>query len=46
MEHFCKLIVEHREQLLKIFDQLVDELKRELPDLGTKTAVDSRAAVL
>lgn len=43
MERFCKLIVEHSEQLLKIFHRLVDELKRALPNLGAKTAVDSKA---
>jgi len=43
MERFIKLIVKHRHQLLKIFHRLVDELKRALPDLGAKTAVDSKA---
>ena len=43
MEHFLILIVEHSKQLLKIFHRLVDELKRELPDLGVKAAVDSKA---
>jgi len=43
MERFLKLIVEHRDKLTKIFHQLVDELRQELPDLGEKTAVDSKA---
>lgn len=43
MERFLKLIVEHKEMLTDIFHTLVDELKKELPDLGVKTAVDSKA---
>ena len=43
MERFLKLIVEHSEMLTDMFHQLVDELKKELPDLGMKTAVDSKA---
>jgi hypothetical protein len=43
MERFLKLIVEHAEMLTDIFHQLIDELKRELPDWGAKTAVDSKA---
>ena len=43
MERFLKLILEHREMLTDIFHTLIDELKKELPDLGVKTAVDSKA---
>ena len=43
MGRFLMLIVEHSEQLLKIFHRLVDELKQALPNLGAKTAVDSKA---
>ena len=43
MERFLKLIVEHGEMLTDMFHQLVEELKTELPDLGEKTAVDSKA---
>jgi len=43
MEHFLKLVVDHKEMLTNIFHTLVDELKKELPDLGAKTAVDSKA---
>lgn len=43
MERFLKLIVEHRKMLTSIFHRLVDELKRELPNLGEKAAVDSKA---
>ena len=43
MERFLKLIVEHRERLTQVFHQLVDELALELPDLGRRLAVDSKA---
>jgi len=43
MERFLKLIVEHGVILTHMFHQLIDELKKELPDLGVKTAVDSKA---
>lgn len=43
MERFLKLILEHKEMLTDIFHTLVDELKKELPDLGAKTAADSKA---
>lgn len=43
MERFLKLIVEHGELLVEMFHQLVEELKVELPELGKKTAVDSKA---
>jgi hypothetical protein len=43
MERFLALVVEHRERLTAIFHQLVDELSRELPDLGRRLAVDSKA---
>ena len=35
--------ISHKEMLTDIFHSLVDELKIELPDLGEKTAVDSKA---
>jgi len=43
MERFLKLLVEHGGMLTDMFHQLIDELKKELPDLGMKTAVDSKA---
>jgi hypothetical protein len=43
MERFLKLIVDYQEMLTNIFHTLVDELKKELPELGEKTAVDSKA---
>lgn len=43
MERFLKLITDHKEMLTDIFHTLVDDLKKELPDLGIKTAVDSKA---
>lgn len=43
MERFLKLIVEHFSMLTDMFHELVDELKKELPDLGSKTAIDSKA---
>ena len=43
MERFLKLVVDHKEMLSDIFHTLVDELKKELPNLGAKTAVDSKA---
>ena len=43
MERFLKLIVQHSEMLTEMFHKLVDELKKELPELGRKTAVDSKA---
>jgi hypothetical protein len=42
MERFLKLIVDYQEMLTDIFHQLIDELKKELPDLGAKTAASSR----
>ena len=43
MERFLKLLVEYRGMLTDIFHQLIDELKIKLPELGVKTAVDSKA---
>ena len=43
MERFLALVVEHRERLTAMFHALVDELSRELPDLGRRLAVDSKA---
>jgi len=43
MERFLKLLVEHKEMLLAIFHELVDELSEALPDLGQRLAVDSKA---
>jgi hypothetical protein len=39
---FLELVINHREYLLDIFHKLIDELKRLLPDLGAKLAVDSK----
>jgi hypothetical protein len=41
--HFLALVMDHQDQLLEIFDQLIDELKRLLPGLGGNMAVDSKA---
>ena len=43
MERFLKLLVEYRGMLTAMFHQLIDELKKKLPELGVKTAVDSKA---
>lgn len=43
MERFLKLIVEHGEMVTDMFHKLIDELKKVLPGLGVKTAVDSKA---
>ena len=43
MDRFLKLLVDYNEILVQMFHTLVDELKEELPDLGVKTAVDSKA---
>ena len=40
---FLELLIEHADFLSEMFHELVDELKKELPDLGVKTAVDSKA---
>lgn len=39
---FMRVVIEHREKLLAIFDRLVNDLARELPALGAKLAVDSK----
>lgn len=41
--HFLDVVMQHQDALQEIFDALVDELMRELPDLGTTLAVDSKA---
>ena len=40
---FLERLMENEEHLLEVFHRLVDELKTHLPDLGAKTAVDSKA---
>ncbi len=35
--------MENEQEIENIFHKLVDELKKELPDLGRKLAVDSKA---
>ena len=40
---FLALVVAQGDKLRAIFDALVDELSRELPDLGRRLAVDSKA---
>ena len=40
---FLSLVVANREYITEMFHALIDELKEELPDLGEKTAVDSKA---
>ena len=40
---FLELLIDNQEQLLEMFHRLVSELKKHLPDLGEKTAVDSKA---
>jgi hypothetical protein len=41
--HFLAVVMDHQDQLLEIFDHLIDELKRLLSGLGEKLAVDSKA---
>lgn len=40
---FLELLMNAQERLRNIFDELVEQLKEELPDLGAKLAVDSKA---
>lgn len=40
---FLELLIEHRALIVELFHRLVDELKTKLPDLGEKTAADSKA---
>lgn len=40
---FLSSIVEQRDFVTEMFHELVDELKKMLPNLGVKTAVDSKA---
>jgi hypothetical protein len=39
---FLALLIEHRQWLVEMFHQLVDELAQALPDLGQRLAVDSK----
>ncbi len=39
---FLRVVIAHRGKLLAIFDRLVNDLARELPELGAKLAVDSK----
>jgi len=40
---FLESLIEHSGFLTEMFHKLVAELKKEIPDLGVKTAVDSKA---
>ncbi|RPI97343.1 MAG: DDE transposase [Spirochaetales bacterium] len=40
---FLESLIEHEVFITEMFHALVDELKKKLPDLGVKTAVDSKA---
>jgi hypothetical protein len=40
---FLELLMRHQDAVLAMFHRLVDALKEHLPDLGVKTAVDSKA---
>ena len=40
---FLELLIDNQEEILTMFHRLVDALKEHLPDLGAKTAVDSKA---
>lgn len=40
---FLELLIEHKVFIVEMFHGLIDELKKKLPDLGQKTAVDSKA---
>jgi hypothetical protein len=41
--NFLAVLMDHQNQLLEIFHQLIEELKTLLPDLGKKLAIDSKA---
>jgi hypothetical protein len=43
LSRFVELLIEHSDFIDEIFHELVDELKKQLPDLGITTAVDSKA---
>jgi len=40
---FLKKLLEHEEEINKIFEKLVEELRRLLPDFGKDLAIDSKA---
>lgn len=40
---FLALVVRHRKKILEIFHRLLDALAEELPDLGRRLAIDSKA---
>jgi len=40
---FLRLVVKHREWVMKMFEMVVKELSRHLPDLGETVALDSKA---
>jgi hypothetical protein len=40
---FLNLLMKHQASILEMFHCLVDELKKNLPDLGEKSAADSKA---
>lgn len=39
---FLKKLIKHREKIRQMFDKLVEEIKKELPDLGEFLAIDSK----
>ncbi len=41
--HFMGLLMKHREEINKMFDKLVEELKEVLPDYGKYLGIDSKA---
>ncbi len=40
---FFRKLIEHREAIEQIFDEMVEEIGKELPDYGKRTALDSKA---
>jgi hypothetical protein len=40
---FLNLLMKHQTSILEMFHRLVDELKKYLPDLGERSAADSKA---
>ncbi|GAW93514.1 transposase, IS4 family protein, partial [Calderihabitans maritimus] len=40
---FCRKLMEHIDEVEKIFTRLVDEISKLLPDFGRILAVDSKA---
>jgi hypothetical protein len=40
--HFLRQLMKHRDQIEKIFDKLVEEIKEVLPDYGKYLGIDSK----